>query len=154
HRARARRERPRREAVQPRGADAAGRAGARPMISDGILIGAVIVIAVLFVIGVLLLVLHGAITALFDRLRERRIGRARDALLSAPRRGVAARAAPETLHALSREGALGLREELAPSLAGPELDALSQIAHQRGLIEHAENECSSRRWRRRLHAVR
>ena len=138
HRARAGRERPHRQAVQPRRAPAAGRAGARALITSSVLVVAIVVLAVLIVVGLLLLVVHGVVRALVARLRERRIGAARDALLSAARRGEPDEAAGLALRAIPRERALALLEELAPSLAGPELDALSAIARQRGLIADAE----------------
>lgn len=124
------------------------------MITSGLLFAVIIAIAILIAIALLLLVAHGAVQATFARLRERRIREARDALLAAARRGEADAAATEALRALPRERALSLLEELAPSLAGPEREALSAIARERGLIAHAEARCSSRRWRRRLHAVR
>ena len=119
-----------------------------------VLVVSIVVLVVLIVIALALLVLHGLITAAFDRLRQRRVGEARDALLAAARRGEPDQEAVRALAALPRERALSLLEELAPSLAGPEREALSAIARDTGLIAHAEGECASRRWRRRLHAVR
>jgi HEAT repeat protein len=114
----------------------------------------IVVLAVLIVIALLLLVGHGLITSTMTRLRERRVGEARDALLSAARRGEPDREAVDALSALPRERALSLLEELAPSLAGTERQALSTIARDCGLIAQAEARCASRGWRRRLHAVR
>jgi HEAT repeat protein len=124
------------------------------MITDDLLIVAIVVLAALFLVGLALLVLHGAALSAIARIRERRIGRARDALLLAARQGQADEDAVAALRAIPTERALALIEELAPSLAGPEREALSDTARQRGLIADAEQECSSRRWRRRLHAVR
>ena len=82
----------------------------------------------------------------------RRARRAADAPRAAARptrpRGAALRAIP-------RERALALLEELAPSLAGPELRRAQRRSRaSAALIADAERECASRRWRRRLHAVR
>jgi HEAT repeat protein len=115
---------------------------------------AIVVLLALVAAGVLTLAGHGVVTALSARVRERRIGAARDALLSAARRGEADEAAGTALRALPQGRALALLEELAPSLAGPELAALGEVARRRGLIAGAERDCSRRRWRTRLHAVR
>jgi HEAT repeat protein len=124
------------------------------MISDDVLIVALVALATLFALGVGLLVIHGVVIGTLARLRERRIARARDALVLAARRGQADAETTAALRAVPRERALALLQELAPSLAGPEREALSDTARERGLIAHAEQQCQSRRWRSRLHAVR
>ncbi|WP_028067785.1 HEAT repeat domain-containing protein [Solirubrobacter soli] len=124
------------------------------MINTSVLLVAIVVLIVLILIGLALLVVHGIVRSVVARLRGRRIAAARDALLAAARRGEPDDAAGSALRAIPHERALELLEELAPSLAGPELEALSAIARQRGLIADAERECASRRWRTRLHAVR
>src|SRR5262249_44322025 len=88
------------------------------------------------------------------RLRERRVGRARQALLVAARTGHADEESAGALAAVSRDQALALLDELAPSLAGPEREALAEVARVRGLVAHAEAQCAAGRWRVRLHAVR
>jgi HEAT repeat protein len=124
------------------------------MISDDVLLVAIAALAALFALGVALLVLHGVVIGIVARLRGRRVGRAREALLLAARRGKADDTTTAALKAVPRERALALLQELAPSLAGPEREALSDTARERGLIGHAERQCESRRWRTRLHAVR
>jgi hypothetical protein len=124
------------------------------VIASGILVAALVALAVLLVVAVGLMVFHGAARAAAARLRERRVGRARQALLVAARTGHADAEATAALAAVSRDQALALLDELAPSLAGPEREALAEVARLRGLIDHAEAQCGARRWRVRLHAVR
>ncbi len=124
------------------------------MISDELLDGVIVALAGLIALAAALLVAHGAGSTIAGLAGGGRIRRARVALLAAARHG---RHDPEVARALSavpREHALALLDELAPSLAGAERSALTAAARERGLIAHAESGCASRRWRRRLHAVR
>ena len=115
---------------------------------------ALIVLAALLLCGIGLMVLHGTVIAAAGRLRERRMREARAAILTAARHGRADEGSERALAALSEPRALAVLDELAPSLAGPEREALDEIARRRGLIAHAEAHCGARRWRTRLHAAR
>ncbi len=124
------------------------------MISDGLLDGVIVVLAGLIALAAALLVAHGAGATIAKLAGAGRIRRARVALLAAAHHGRHDTEAARALRAVSRERALALLEELAPSLAGSQRAALTTVARERGLIAHADSRCSSRRWRRRLHAVR
>ncbi len=124
------------------------------MISSRLLDVALLVLLALLVCGIGLMVLHGTVVAAAGRLRDRRVRRARAAILGAARRGEADEEATAALAAVAPERALAVLDELAPSLAGPEREALDEIARRRGLVEHAEAHCGARRWRTRLHAAR
>jgi HEAT repeat protein len=124
------------------------------VISDSLLGLAIVVLGLAIGAGVALLLVHGAVVALERLIRAPRVRRSRTAVLEAARTGHAGVDVARALGAIPREQALALLDELAPSLAGPEYAALSAAARERGLIADAERRCSSRRWRRRLHAVR
>jgi len=124
------------------------------VISTGVLVFTLVVLAALLVSGIGLMVAHGTVVAAVGRLRERRVRRARAAILGAARRGEADDDATAALAAVPPERALAVLDELAPSLAGPEREALDDIARRRGLVAHAEAHCGARRWRTRLHAAR
>jgi HEAT repeat protein len=124
------------------------------MISFGALDIALIVLAALLLSGIALMVVHGTVIAAAARLRDRRVRAARAAILIAARHGRADGDAERALAAIPPERALAVLDELAPSLAGPEREALGEIARRRGLIAHAEAHCGARRWRTRLHAAR
>jgi HEAT repeat protein len=124
------------------------------MISVGVLDVALLALAALLLGGLALMVVHGTAVAAVARVRARRVADARAAILAAARHGRADEPAERALAANPPERALAVLDELAPSLAGPEREALDEIARRRGLIAHAEARCGARRWRTRLHAAR
>jgi HEAT repeat protein len=124
------------------------------MIGVPVLDVALIVLGALLLGGLALLVAHGTAVAAVSRLRGRRVAAARAAILTAARHGRADETAERALAAIPPDRALAVLDELAPSLAGPEREALDEIARRRGLIAHAEARCGARRWRTRLHAAR
>jgi HEAT repeat protein len=120
----------------------------------GVLDVALIVLAALLLCGLALMVVHGTAVAAVARARARRVAEARAAILTAARHGRADERSERALAAIPPERALAVLDELAPSLAGPEREALDEIARRRGLIAQAEARCGVRRWRTRLHAAR
>jgi hypothetical protein len=124
------------------------------MITESLLVWAIVCIGGGLLLALLMLAGHGAVRLAAERLYAPRVRRARSALVAAVDRGRPDEETREALAALPAERRLGLFEAFAPSLAGPEREALQAAARELGVIEGAERRCSSRRWRRRLHGAR
>jgi HEAT repeat protein len=124
------------------------------MITESLLVWAIVCIGGGLLLALLMLAGHGAVRLAAERLYAPRVRRARAALVAAVDRGRPDDETREALSALSAERRLALFEAFAPSLAGPEREALQAAARELGVLEGAERRCSSRRWRRRLHGAR
>ena len=124
------------------------------MITESLLVWAIVCIGGGLLLALLMLAGHGAVRLAAERLYAPRVRRARSALVAAVDRGRPDEETREALSALSAERRLGLFEAFAPNLAGPEREALQAAARELGVLEGAERRCSSRRWRRRLHGAR
>jgi HEAT repeat protein len=124
------------------------------MIAEQILLIAIFVLALLILVALGLLLYHGVRWRVLRAARAVRVAEARDALRAAAQTGERSEEAAAALRKLPSRLALSVLAELAPSLAGAERDALGEVARRRGLVGSAEDDCGSRRWRTRLHAVR
>jgi HEAT repeat protein len=124
------------------------------MITESLLIWAIVCIGGGLLLALLMLAGHGAVRLALERLYAPRVRRARAALVAAVDRGRPDAETRAALSALSAERRLALFEAFAPSLAGPEKEALQAAARELGVLEGAERRCSSRNWRRRLHGAR
>jgi HEAT repeat protein len=102
-----------------------------------------------------LLIVGNGVALLLERLAYGGRSRAaRAALATAIERGAAGPDTRAALARLSRGRALAVLEELAPSLAGSDAVTITAVARDAGILTRAEARCSSRLWRRRMHAVR
>jgi HEAT repeat protein len=124
------------------------------MISQTLLIDAVAVIVAGIALAIVMLAGHGGGRAAAESYYASRVRRARTALVAAVERGRPDEETREALSALPSERRMGLFVAFAPSLAGPEREALSAAARELGVLARAERRCGSALWRRRLHGAR
>jgi len=113
-----------------------------------------VVVVGLLVLGMLLIVGHGAVTALRRRLVARHVHAAEEAL-----REVAAGAPPDdvrrtALRSMPFAERVDVFAALAPSLAGTSRAAVTKAADAIGLLREAARGTRSRRRRRRLRSAR
>ena len=124
------------------------------MISHALLIDAIAVIVAGIALAILMLAGHGGGRAATEAFYAPRVRRAREALVAAVARRRPDEETHAALSALPGERRMSLFVAFAPSLAGPEREALSAAARELGVLERAERRCGSRLWRRRLHGAR
>jgi hypothetical protein len=124
------------------------------MVSESLLVWAIVAIGAGLLLALMMLTGHGAVRQLAESVYGPRVRRARSALVAAVDRGRPDDETRAALSALPPERRLALFEAFAPSLAGPEREALQAAARELGVLEGAERSCASRRWRRRLHGAR
>jgi len=124
------------------------------MISETLLLDAVAVVVAGIALAILMLAGHGGGRAASAAFYAERVRRARSALVAAVERGRPDDETRGALSALPGERRMSLFVAFAPSLAGPEREALSAAARELGVLDRAEKRCGSARWRRRLHGAR
>jgi len=124
------------------------------MISHTLLVDAIAVIVAGISLAILMLAGHGGGRAATEAFYAPRVRRARDAVVTAVERGRSDDETHAALSALPAERRMSLFVAFAPSLAGPEREALSAAARELGVLEQAERRCTSKLWRRRLHGAR
>ena len=124
------------------------------MISEALLIDAIAVIVGGIALAVLMLAGHGGGRAASAAYFAPRVRRARGALVAAVERGRTGEETRAAHEALPGERRMSLFVAFAPSLAGPEREALSAAARELGVLDRAEKRCASRLWRRRVHGAR
>jgi len=104
------------------------------------------------IVGIALVLGHGAWTGLAGRRTEVRRARGRAALQAVlDGEGPPGR---RRLAALSRRVRLEVLMDVAPSLQGFQREALTALAGELGILASAEAKCGSRWWWRRLHGAR
>ena len=124
------------------------------MISESLLTWAILAIAAGLALALAMLAGHGGARLAAEAVYGPRVRRARAALVAAVDRGRPGDESRAALAALPSERSLALFEAFAPSVAGPEREALQAAARELGVLDQAERRCASRRWRRRLHGAR
>jgi hypothetical protein len=127
------------------------------VVSQQTVLVALAIEAALLVLGLALLIGHGAGVALRERVLRPRIAAARVALVEALQAGGGAADGAELRALFGRlPGASQVRllGDLAPSISGAQRARLSQAATDAGLLAQAAQRCRSRRWKQRLRGAR
>jgi hypothetical protein len=124
-------------------------------MSEQLVVMAAIVEAVALVLGVGLIVGHGAALAFREHTSERQLAEARSALVKLLSRGEpGTEPIAVALFGLPRSAKLRLLADFAPSVSGEDRQRLRDAAERAGLLKRPVRDCRARDWKRRLRGVR
>jgi len=123
-------------------------------IETGFLVRVVVLEAGIVLIGIGLLLGHGAWTGFAERRTAVTVALSRAALQAALEAGDADGTARRRLAELSTPMRIEVLADVAPSLAGAQRQRLTALADDLGLVAVAETRCRSRLWWRRLQGAR
>jgi HEAT repeat protein len=124
------------------------------MVSTTLVLVAIVIEVAALIVGLGLLVGHGAWVAERRRRLAPRVASARAAIIS----GLVERSGKELegclLDGLSRAERLRLLGDIGPTLGGAQRVELRELGRRAGLLDRASRDCRSRRWKRRLRGAR
>ncbi len=123
-------------------------------MTERLLVIAAAVEAVLLLCGILVLAAYVAVSAARTRRHAADLQRARGALQQVALAEAPATVGVEALHDLPFDLALGVLLDVAGPLDGQALTRLNGVAVDAGLTRHLDRWSTSRRWSRRLRALR